>query len=725
MSHVARRVTAAGTALALALALLAALAAPAEALSPRIDEREPVFGGLVHERFTVRLGDGAVARGNVLRIDTGAEHLTLRPQLARDRIAGLERMVDLDRRARNRGALAGTNGGYWLQTPTGAPNGLYVEDGRALAGDARLGRSGNRRSRSAAGFLPGGEVVLDFLPVDLSLRTAAGTLEVDDLNRSSRPNADDGEVFVYDERYGRPVEVPSGSLLVRLDALEARVGGEAAATVRSVARASSSGETSVAAGESVLLATGGRAGEAALAGLEAGAQVALTVTVRPEATSPAAWAEAAEALPGGPLIVRDGSRTSVDSWRREAFSEAHLTGRQPRTAVARAGDEVLLITVDGRRAGHSVGMTLIELARLSLALGATDTLNLDGGGSTTMLVEGQITNRPSETGRSVANGLFVFSDYPFDGSGRLAGADRYATAARIARSSHGDGAEEVVLATGEGFPDALAGGPLAAALDAPLLLTRGDRLPEPTATALVELGVERVTLLGGPAAISRSVEGTLSALGLEVRRIAGAERYATATAIAEAVADEPALERVFLTAGRDFPDALAAAAPAGAMGAPVLLTESAALPEATASYLAGRDVDEVVVVGGTSAVAEAVATRAAELTGGEVRRLAGADRYATAATLNTWAAGELPDHDPRRLVVAQGRNFPDALAGGPYAAARSDLLMIVPPDDVEASAAAVAYLEGLAPTLERVVLLGGRSVLTDYQRYQLDQYAVR
>jgi exopolysaccharide biosynthesis protein len=87
-----------------------------------------------------------------------------------------------------------------------------------------------------------------------------------------------------------------------------------------------------------------------------------------------------------------------------------VAGRQPRTlAGVRPDGTLLLVTVDGRRPGWSVGMTLPEAARLMRSLGASDALNLGGGGSTTMTVRGQVVNRPSDRGgeRPVGDGLFV------------------------------------------------------------------------------------------------------------------------------------------------------------------------------------------------------------------------------------------------------------------------------------------------------------------------------
>jgi exopolysaccharide biosynthesis protein len=93
-----------------------------------------------------------------------------------------------------------------------------------------------------------------------------------------------------------------------------------------------------------------------------------------------------------------------------SFLQVFVRGRQARTLAGVTEDgRLLLVTVDGRRPGWSVGMTLPEAARLMRSLGARDALNLDGGGSTTMVVRGQVVNRPSDRvgERPVSDALYV------------------------------------------------------------------------------------------------------------------------------------------------------------------------------------------------------------------------------------------------------------------------------------------------------------------------------
>lgn len=229
-------------------------------------------------------------------------------------------------------------------------------------------------------------------------------------------------------------------------------------------------------------------------------------------------------------------------------------------------------------------------------------------------------------------------------------------------------------------------------------------------------------MLGGRAAVGQEVEDALTARGLTVTRVAGADRYGTAAKVGGLLTDTPELDRVVLAAGRAFPDALVAATPAARLGAPILLTEGDTLPSVTAEFLAERAVEELIIVGGTAVVRDTVAEQAAELAGAEIVRLAGPDRYATAAAVNEWAAGQVSGLNPRRVLAAAGSDFPDALTGGPLGARRGELIVPIPPRDLTRSEATAAYLNGRsAAGLDRITLLGGTRVLTRYQQVQLDR----
>jgi exopolysaccharide biosynthesis protein len=121
-----------------------------------------------------------------------------------------------------------------------------------------------------------------------------------------------------------------------------------------------------------------------------------------------------EAVGGRPAIVRD----SIILAAVDTFGQASFIGRNPRTAagIANTRRRVLLVAVDGRQKGYSAGMSLRELATLMRALGARDAINLDGGGSTTLVVADphasgalRIANQPSDSAgeRAVGDALAI------------------------------------------------------------------------------------------------------------------------------------------------------------------------------------------------------------------------------------------------------------------------------------------------------------------------------
>lgn len=294
------------------------------------------------------------------------------------------------------------------------------------------------------------------------------------------------------------------------------------------------------------------------------------------------------------------------------------------------------------------------------------------------------------------------------GVARWAGGNRYATAAEVSREAFPDGAGEVVVASGEGFADALAAGPAAANRDAALLLTAPDSVPEATAAELARLEPERVTVAGGPQAVSSEVEAELAAHA-PVERVAGADRYATAAALAPDAADT-----VWVATGEDWPDALAAGAAAARDDAPVLLVHGEAVPEATAERLDALAPERVVVAGGDAAVSDDVVTTL-EAPGRAVERVAGADRFATAAEVAGAASA-----DPEAFLLATARAPADALAAVPFAARAEAALLLadgtsLPRPTVEALARAEALdcrAVELVPGPAESLALGGGVELT-------------
>ncbi len=223
------------------------------------------------------------------------------------------------------------------------------------------------------------------------------------------------------------------------------------------------------------------------------------------------------------------------------------------------------------------------------------------------------------------------------------------------------GAPDAIVARDEEWVDALASAGVQGALDAPLLLTPAGRLDPAVAAELARLGTERVTIVGGPAAVSAAVEQELADLGLDVERLAGFDRVDTSVRLAEAhlpdattallVRSEPAEG----DPSRGFVDALAAGGWAASSGMPVLLTRPFVLDDVVAGYLERSAIERVIVIGGREAVEEQVEA-GLEAAGVEVERVFGVDRYDTAVQIAE-AQGLVDGADRALLVEGDGERI--------------------------------------------------------------------
>jgi glucose/arabinose dehydrogenase len=191
------------------------------------------------------------------------------------------------------------------------------------------------------------------------------------------------------------------------------------------------------------------------------------------------------------------------------------------------------------------------------------------------------------------------------GVDRLAGGDRYSTAAAISAYAFPSGAPVAYVTTGEDFPDALAGGPAAGLAGGPILLVRRDSVPSATLSELSRLGPTEIVILGGTGVVSSTVEGQLQGLFGTVTRLAGGDRYSTAAAIS-AYAFPSGAPVAYVTTGEDFPDALAGGPAAGLAGGPILLVRRDSVPSATLSELTRLGPTEIVILGGTGVVSTSV-----------------------------------------------------------------------------------------------------------------------
>ncbi|HET7719232.1 MAG TPA: cell wall-binding repeat-containing protein, partial [Acidimicrobiales bacterium] len=297
-------------------------------------------------------------------------------------------------------------------------------------------------------------------------------------------------------------------------------------------------------------------------------------------------------------------------------------------------------------------------------------------------------------------------------SERLAGQDRFATAAEIADAAFPDGSDTVLVASGRSFPDALAG----AALGLPILLTEPDSLPAATATALDDLGADEAIILGGSAAVSDAVADEV-AEHATVSRLAGDDRYETAAEIATSlgatgVGSVDGKKTAIIATGRDFADALAggplATGGAGALALPILLV-STSVPAATSAALDELGITQVLILGGTAAVSSQVESDLEDETGNPAVRLAGDNRYATAVDIAEFALDTL-DFPGDDALLANGVVFADALAGGPLGGVRQAPLLLTTAATL--SDESEAFFEDHSSTIDTITTLGGTAAVS-------------
>lgn len=287
---------------------------------------------------------------------------------------------------------------------------------------------------------------------------------------------------------------------------------------------------------------------------------------------------------------------------------------------------------------------------------------------------------------------------------RVAGPDRFATAAQISQRAFEPGVAAAYVVTGLDFPDALAAAPAAAAAGAPLLLVTASEVPAPTAQELSRLQPGRIVVVGNPKAVSEEVIAALrSHTKGAVERRAGADQFATAAAVATA-SFQSGVSTVFVANGRNFPDGLSGGAAAGALGGPVLFVETDGLPAVTAQALDSLRPSAIVILGGPAAVSQTVEGQLGRYSP-SVQRYAGPSRFTTSAAVAHAVFPNAVD----TVYLATGGAFPDALAGGPAAAAAGAPLLLTNRDCIPA--AIDAQIDRLQPST--VVVLGGPSAISD------------
>ncbi len=333
---------------------------------------------------------------NILQASRSNPSLSLSTLLARGRVLGnaaLSTMVSSTAAAPPY-AVAAINGDYFRRPPdpyVGDPFGLQILQGELV--------SFPYLSRSALFIGPNGSLSIERSHISAWATSSRGLRHV--IHGLNQPR-DPQELVLYTPRFGASTGANSFGVELLLRAPETKItpSCEIKAQITAILR---DGNTPIPPDRMVLSGHGVSAWF--LEQLQQGEEITISLRLEPDPQG------VLEAIGGGPRLLREG-KVSVEA-EQEDFNNGFATQRHPRTAVGYSDTDLFFVTVDGRQPGRSEGMTLYELANLLLKLGAKEALNLDGGGSTEMLVQGQTVNYPSDGGeRQIANALALYSNAP-------------------------------------------------------------------------------------------------------------------------------------------------------------------------------------------------------------------------------------------------------------------------------------------------------------------------
>ena len=276
---------------------------------------------------------------------------------------------------------------------------------------------------------------------------------------------------------------------------------------------------------------------------------------------------------------------------------------------------------------------------------------------------------------------------------RVAGVDRWSTSVAVARLASPSGRTVVIVSGRDGaLVDGLVAGPLARSVGGPVLLV-STTIPAAVRAELIRRTANRAIIVGGIGSVSESVASELRALGLAVERVWGADRYATAAAVAIRVGAPNKV--AFVASGEgSLADALTASGPASALGRPILLVRHDSVPSPTSTALQTLGVTAATCIGGTGVISESVRTALPACS-----RAGGSDRWGTAVAVADAFSGLVPATE---VTVTGGRDatLVDALGAG----SMGQLVLLAPGSTPPASV--IAWLQRM-PSITRLEVVGG------------------
>lgn len=285
----------------------------------------------------------------------------------------------------------------------------------------------------------------------------------------------------------------------------------------------------------------------------------------------------------------------------------------------------------------------------------------------------------------------------FENISRIAGENRYKTAIEISKKRFKN-ADTVILASGSNFADALTAQGLTSVYNGPLLLSGLGEAQKDVEKEISRLGAKNIIVVGGEKSISNN---EIKNYEIKTERIAGSDRYETASKIGEIIfKNNKSNKNVIIADGRNYPDALSISSYATSEGIPVLLSENNKLSQRQEKLLSKYKIKEGIIVGGENSVGMEIDKLFVKRT-----RIAGNDRYETASNI----AKEF-FKNPKEVFIASGENYPDALTVSYYASYKNAPILLVNKNTI--SKKTMKYLKD--NNVESFNIVGGSRTINEF-----------
>lgn len=299
------------------------------------------------------------------------------------------------------------------------------------------------------------------------------------------------------------------------------------------------------------------------------------------------------------------------------------------------------------------------------------------------------------------NTVTVYGQIKSENKERFSGDNRYETAVAISKNGW-EQSDNVVIANGENYQDALVGASFAHLKNAPILINPKDKLEKNIKKEIERLCVKNVYIIGKD--ISTNIENELKGV-YNVERISGTDYSNTAFKIGEEIKKEREVDTIILASENSFADALSIASYSAKKSIPILFTSKNNISSDADIALNNWGIKNVIIVGGTGVITEEIENHIKEY-GVTTTRLSGTDRYDTALEVMKHFT---PEDGYKNISIASGESYPDALTGAVLAAKKDIPLILVSKNRVKSNIE--EYLKQYA--IDKAYLFGGVGVLND------------